>query len=223
MKKFIPCHNPFILCGHGGGIPRGGYLRPRRYAASPTTGGNPRNAPRSASFVIGCLVLAVSIGLNFFAPSTALALEGDWQADVLSGAWMMPEREIYGGGAEFAVRYHVLDGLSAGAGVGAYGVRNAQRDRSHGVYVARIGMLYALDILQWVPSAGVHFSALFSEDNAYSWHRDGHGLGIDFDIHLQYRGVLHWGFGIFASYHLVFTDLDYITVGVSVSWFSGEF
>ena len=156
-------------------------------------------------------------------PSVALALEGDWEAGGLGLAYLQPGRDIYGGGAELFARYAVTDGFSLSAGAAAYGVRSQKFNKSFGLYTLRIGGVYSLDILQWVPSVGVHFSSQFSENRDYSWHRGGKGLGIDFGAQIHYRGIRHFGIGVFYRYHLVFIACDYHTVGISVSWFSGDF
>ena len=122
-------------------------------------------------------------------PSAAYALEGDWEAGGLGLAYLQPGRDIYGGGAELFARYAVTDGFSLSAGAAAYGVRSQKYNKSFGLYTLRIGGVYALDILQWVPSVGVHFSSQFSENRDYSWHRGGKGLGIDFGAQIQYRGI----------------------------------
>ena len=154
----------------------------------------------------------------------AVALEGDWEVGMSPGAVIMPSRDIYGGGAELFARYSVLDGLDIGVGAGAYGAHHGD-DGGHalGIYSVRAGVMYALDILQWVPRAGVHISSIFSEDDRFSWHRGGHGMGIDFDIQVQYRGIRHVGIGVFFGYRLVFTDHDMMLAGLTVSWISGEF
>ena len=156
-------------------------------------------------------------------PVSAYALEGDWEAGGLGLAYLPPGRDIYGGGAEAYARYAVTDGFSLSAGAAAYGVRSQKYNKAFGLYTLRIGGVYALDILQWVPSIGVHFSSQFSENRDYSWHRGGKGLGIDFGIQIQYRGIRHLGIGLIYRYHLVFIASDYHTVGISISWFSGDF
>ena len=50
-----------------------------------------------------------------------------------------------------------------------------------------------------------------------------HGMGIDFDIGIQYRGIRQFGIGLYFSYHLVFTDTDYMTAGITLQWYSGMF
>ena len=48
-------------------------------------------------------------------------------------------------------------------------------------------------------------------------------MGIDFDIGIQYRGIRQFGIGLYFSYHLVFTDTDYMTAGITLQWYSGMF
>ena len=156
-------------------------------------------------------------------PASAYALEGDWEVGGNAEAILLPSPDIYGGGAEFFARYSVIDGLSLDFGAGFYGARQKDIDLSLGLYTLRFGIFYALDVLQWVPGVGLHVSALFSENEDRKWHRDGHGMGMDFDIFVQYRGIRHLGIGIIFSYHLVFVDVDYMTVGISFSWNSGMF
>ncbi len=155
--------------------------------------------------------------------ASAQALEGDWEIGGAPGAILMPSRDIYGGGAELFARYSIIDGLSLNMGAGFYGAQQTDLNNSLGLYTLRTGIFYALDVLQWVPGIGVNISALFSENDAWKFHRDGHGMGIDFDIYVQYRGIRHIGIGVFFSYHLVFVDADYMTVGLSLSWYSGMF
>ena len=156
-------------------------------------------------------------------PAPVLALEGDWELAGDASAFLMPDHELYGAGAEFLARYSVLDGFSLGAGLGAFGVRDGNLARSHALFRLHAGASYALDVLQWVPGVGVHFSALFAADDARKWHRDAHGLGLDFEAFVQYRGIRHLGIALFFRYHVVFADSDYMTVGLRFSWFSGEF
>ena len=156
-------------------------------------------------------------------PSAALALEGDWEAGGMGAAILQPAHDIYGGGAELYARYALTDSFSLSAGAAAYGVRSQKFNKSFGLYTLRAGAVYAIDILQWVPSFGIHFSSLFSENDNYSWHRGGKGLGIDFGAQIQYRGIRHLGIGLFYRYHLVFIACDYHTMGISISWFSGDF
>ena len=156
-------------------------------------------------------------------PVSAYALEGDWEVGGLGAAILQPGHDIYGGGAEAYARYALTDGFSLSAGAAIYGAHSQKFNKSFGLYTLRVGGVYALDILQWVPSIGVHFSALFSENDNYSWHRGGKGLGIDFGAQIQYRGIRHLGIGLFYRYHLVFIACDYHTLGISISWFSGDF
>lgn len=169
------------------------------------------------------LFILFALGMAASFPSIALALEGDWEAGTNMGAILMPSRDIYGGGAELFARYSVLDGFSIGAGAGFYGAQQTELKSSLGLYTLRVGAAYALDVLQWVPGVAFHVSALFSEDKAWKWHKDGHGMGVDFDFFVQYKGIRHLGIGVFFSYHLVFVDADYMTVGINLSWFSGMF
>ncbi len=154
---------------------------------------------------------------------SAHALEGDWEIGASPSAILMPSHHIYGGGTELFTRYSVIDGLSLNAGAGFYGAQQTDLKNALGLYTLRLGVFYALDVLQWVPGVGINLSALFSEDKTYDYHRGGHGMGVDFDIYVQYRGIRHLGIGLFFSYHLVFVDADYMTVGLSFSWNSGMF
>ena len=165
----------------------------------------------------------LTLFLLFGIASPAFALEGDWETGGMGSAVLMPARSIYGGGGEFFARYALTDGFSLSGGAAVYGVHSQKLKKSFGLYSMRVGGVYALDILQWVPSFGVHFSALFSENENYSWHRSGKGLGLDFGAQIQYRGIRHFAVGLFYRYHLVFTGCDYHTLGISVSWISGDF
>ncbi len=156
-------------------------------------------------------------------PLTAHALEGDWEIGGNAETILMYSRDIYGGGGKFFARYSVLDGFSLGASAGFYGAQDTDIKKSLGIYTLSLDMIYALDILAWVPGAGISLSSLFSENKVWKWHNKGHGLSLDFDVFVQYRGIRHLGIGIFFSYHLVFVDADYITVGLGISWFSGMF
>ena len=155
--------------------------------------------------------------------TNAFALEGDWEVGGAPSAFFMPSRNIYGGGAELFGRYAVLDGLSVSFAAGAYGVRDTDIQRAFGLYSLRAGLFYSLDVLQWVPAIGLNLSALFSEDDTYLWHKNGHGLSVDFDFQILYRGIRHLGIGVFFSYHIVLVDEDYMTAGLTFSWFSGMF
>ncbi|MBR4984496.1 MAG: hypothetical protein IKY83_01990 [Proteobacteria bacterium] len=168
------------------------------------------------------IVLAMT-ALSAFCGREVLALEGDWELGALPAAFMMPSTDIYGAGAELYARYDVIDGLSLNIGAGFYGAQQTVIKHSLGLYTLRAGIFYALDVLQWVPGIGINLSALFSESQMMYFHREGHGMGIDFDLYVQYRGIRHFGIGIFASYHLVFIDADYITAGLTISWYSGMF
>ena len=168
-------------------------------------------------------ILLAMIALSAISGRDALALEGDWELGALPAAFMMPSPDIYGAGAELYARYDVLDGLSINMGAGFYGAQQTTFKQPLGLYTIRAGIFYALDVLQWVPGVGINVSALFSESNMMYFHREGHGMGIDFDLYVQYRGIRHFGIGIFASYHLVFVDADYITAGLTISWYSGMF
>lgn len=138
-------------------------------------------------------------------------------------AILMPSHNIYGGGMELYARYSVIDGLSLNAGAGFYGAKQTDLNAALGLYTLRVGLFYVLDVLQWVPGVGINISSLSSEDKTYDYHRKGNGMGVDFDIYVQYRGIRHLGIGLFFSYHLVFTDVDYMTAGLSLSWYSGMF
>lgn len=175
-------------------------------------------------YTLRAAVLASAmLTMNCIASHDALALEGDWELGALPAAFMMPSFDIYGAGSELFARYDVIDGLSIHAGAGFYGTQQTTLQKPLGLYTLRAGIFYALDVLQWVPGVGINLSALFSESRLHNFHRDGHGMGIDFDLYVQYRGIRHLGIGIFASYHLVFIDADYITAGLSISWYSGMF
>ena len=172
--------------------------------------------------IVSILVFMIAfacVGVN------AWALEGDWEAGGAPAAFLLPTRDIYGAGAELYARYDVLDGLSVNFGAGFYGAQQTVIKQSLGLYTLRAGIFYAFDVLQWVPGVGLNISALFSENTLWKWHRDGNGMGVDFDIYVQYRGIRNVGIGIFFSYHLVFADLDsnYMTTGFTFSWYSGMF
>ena len=175
-------------------------------------------------------LIEAAIGLGLCAsPVSAWALEGDWEVggDVTS-VFMVTPGSIGVGGDIFA-RYNIYDGLSLSAGAGAYYMHSSdeivsgRKMGSFGLYTLRVGIYYALDIINWVPSAGIHLDTYFSENNDWKWHRDGKGFGVDAEIQIQYRGIRHLGIGLFFSYHLMFTSPDYMTLGLSASWFSGEF
>ncbi len=159
----------------------------------------------------------------FFATSDAHGLEGDWTAGAAPAAIIIPQKDVYGGGASIFARYAVLDALELGLSSGFYGARNTKNKYALGLYNVRFGVNCILDILQWVPSAGIHFSALFSEDSREKYHRGGRGLALDFEVGVQYRGIRQFGIGIFFAYHLVFIDDDYMTAGISLQWHSGLF
>lgn len=169
--------------------------------------------------ILSLLTFAVSL----LCCSRAYALEGDWETGAQVGAIILPKRDIYGAGAEFFARYTVIHGLSVSLGAGAYGAQQSELKYPLGLYTLRAGVVYTLDILEWVPGAGIHLSSLFSEDKHAVWHDDGKGLGIDLDIYVEYRGIRQLGLGIFLGYRLVFAGPDYVTTGVSVSWHSGLF
>ncbi|MBQ8038223.1 MAG: hypothetical protein IJ268_14635 [Proteobacteria bacterium] len=168
-------------------------------------------------------ILLTALPMASLNSKEAQALESDWELGALPAAFMMPSFDIYGAGTELFARYDVIDGLSLNAGAGFYGAQQTTLQKPLGLYTLRAGAFYALDVLQWVPGIGINLSALFSESRLHNFHRDGHGMGIDFDLYVQYRGIRHLGIGIFASYHLVFVDADYITAGLSISWYSGMF
>ena len=134
-----------------------------------------------------------------------------------------PAADIYGAGASIFARYAILDSLELGASAGFYGAQHTKDKRALGLYNIRLGANYVLDVLQWVPWAGIYISSIFSEDTHKKWHKDGHGMGIDFDIGIQYRGIRQFGIGLYFSYHLVFTDTDYMTAGITLQWYSGMF
>lgn len=154
-------------------------------------------------------------------PSTSHALEGDWELGGDVAAFLMPHRDLYGGGGEFIARYSVLDGLSVGAGFGIYGARQTTSRENLALFQLNLGVHYALDVLEWIPGVGVQFSSLF--DDSGTFHRDGHGLAVDFEAFVQYRGFRQIGIAIFFRYALVFVDDDFMTVGLRFSWFSGLF
>lgn len=182
-----------------------------------------RFASKNKAFILSILLSIGAFFVTFLPPQNSLALEGDWTAGASPAAFIMPQNAIYGAGTDLFARYSVLDGLDIGGGFGIYGAKNTKANKALGIYSLRVGAVYNLDILQWVPSAGIHLSALFSEDKLEKWHRKGNGLAIDFDLSVQYRGIRHWGIGAFFSYHLVFTDDDYMTVGLIIQWYSGRF
>ena len=169
------------------------------------------------------IILFTLLTLCFVPISSAFALEGDWEIGGAPTAFLLPARNIYGGGAEFFARYSVLDGLSVGLAAGAYGARITEINHSLGLYTLRAGLFYSLDVLQWVPVIGLNVSSIFSKDEIYLWHRNAHGMSVDFDFQLLYRGIRHLGIGVFFSYHIVLVDEDYMTTGLTISWFSGMF
>lgn len=159
-----------------------------------------------------------------YASEDAYALEGDAEAGAMLGAILSPSENVYGGGVEFYGRYCVVDGLSVGGGVGIYGARDLDLKRDLGLYNIRLGLVYALDILEWVPAVGLHVSELLSEAKHLTWNKNaGSGFGVDFDVQVQYRGIRSLGLAIFFSYHLAFTASDYMTAGFAVSWHSDVF
>ena len=181
--------------------------------------------PKWKSWLTGAV-----FGLGIAAcPVSAYALEGDWEVggDVTSVFMFSPGG--IGVGGDFFAKYNIYDGLSLTGMVGAHYVHssheleNKLKLGSFGLYSIRAGIDYALDIINWVPSAGIHLESYFSDNKDYHWHRHGKGFGLDADIQIQYRGVRHLGIGLFLGYHFMFTSPDYITLGINVSWFSGEF
>lgn len=172
-------------------------------------------------------IVSILLWMTFFVcvGGNAWALEGDWEVGGSPSVFLLPSRDIYGAGAELYARYDVLDGLSVGVGAGFYGTQQTVIEQSMGMYTLRAGIFYSFDVLQWVPGVGLNVSALFSENELWKWHRDGNGIGVDFDVYVQYRGIRNVGIGVFFSYHLVFADLDsnYMTAGLMFSWYSGMF
>ncbi len=170
------------------------------------------------------ILLATSITLSLAAPTSSYALEGDAEAGAMLNAIMSPQRNLYGGGVELYARYCFVDGLSVSGGFGLYGARDIDFNRDVGLYYGRLGLIYALDILEWVPAVGIHFSEIISESKNLSWNMDaGHGLGIDFDFQIQYRGIRNIGIALVFAYHLAFTADDYMTAGFSFAWHSDSF
>ena len=176
------------------------------------------------------LLIASAFATSLLAfPLSASALEGDWEiGGDLAGAFFI--NGAMGGGAELFARYNIYDGLSISGGLAGYAIHATAPDTgklrpkvNFGLYSMRVGIFYALDIINWVPSAGIHISTFFSENKDWKWHRGGNGFGADFDLQVQYRGIRHLGIGLGLSYHLMFTSPDYFTVNLSASWFSGEF
>lgn len=166
-------------------------------------------------------ILLLSIVL--FSSETAYAIEGDCEAGGIVTAFLSPQANVYGGGAEFYFRYNVLDGLAFSAHLGLVGARDKFRQNDLGLYYARVGFVYALDILEWVPVAGIHLGEVLSEAKEHPWKGGANGLSIDFDAQLSYRGFRHVGIGLHFTYHLVFTADDYMSVGLSASWHSDSF
>ena len=156
-------------------------------------------------------------------PATAHALEGDCEAGIIAKAFISPQANIYGGGAELYFAYDALDGLSFHVAAGFYGGYELDIDDAVGLYNMRVGLMYALDILEWVPAIGVHFSELMSESGNQPWADGYNGWAVDFDLQVEYRGIRNVGIGFHFTYHLVFTNDDYMTAGFSVSWHSDTF
>ncbi len=158
----------------------------------------------------------------FVAPQSAYAFEGDCEAGFIAKAIIAPSPSIYGGGAEFYFGYEVLDGLAFHAAAGFYAANNSKIG-TFGLYNVRIGAMYALDIIEWVPAIGIHFSELMTESDKVTWNEGYNGWAIDFDAQVEYRGIRHVGLGLHFTYHLVFTKDDYMTLGLSVSWHDDSF
>jgi|GEM_PF-2416826 len=163
------------------------------------------------------------LGVAILSCSKAHALEGEWEIGAMPMALIMPQGDTYGGGLEVFGRYAVTDGLKINAAFAASANKFILTGDILGLYYARIGVIYSLDILEWVPSAGLHISALFSEHERHRWTKSDNGMGIDFDLMVQYRGIRNLGIGLGFTYHLVFVGRDYMTIGLSFSWFSGDF
>ena len=157
------------------------------------------------------------------APVSAYAVEGDCEAGMIAKALMSPQANIYGGGAELYFAYDALDGLSFHVAAGFYAGHELELDKTMGLYNIRLGFMYALDILTWVPAVGIHFSELLSESGDQPWTNNYNGWAIDFDAQVEYRGIRNVGIGLHFTYHLVFTNDDYMTAGISVSWHSDSF
>lgn len=158
-----------------------------------------------------------------YVPSTAFALEGDCEAGGIATSLISPNAEVYGGGLEIYFRYYVLDGLAFSAHLGFVGARDKKRAKDLGLYYTRVGFVYALDILEWVPAAGIHLAEVISEAKEHPWQGGANGLSLDFDAQISYRGFRHVGIGLHFTYHLVFQSSDYMSLGLSVSWHSDAF
>ena len=169
------------------------------------------------------IILITTLVISSWICSPSQAFEGDWEAGASPSAFLMPSRDIYGGGAELFARYTVIHGLNISMGAGFYGAKRTSLDDALGLYTLRAGAIYTLDILEWVPGVGLHVSALFSEDKKDIWHDKGKGMGLDFDIFIQYRGIRSLGIALFFAYHLVFVGPDYMTTGFSFTWHSDRF
>ena len=161
--------------------------------------------------------------ITLFPLSTAYALEGDCEAGGIATSFLSPDAKVYGGGAEFYFRYSVLDGLSFSAHLGLVGARDRVRQQDLGLYYTRVGFVYALDILEWVPALGIHVCEVISEAKEHPWKGGANGLSLDFDFQLAYRGIRQVGLGLNFTYHSVFKTSDYMSVGFSVSWHSDSF
>jgi len=165
---------------------------------------------------------ALCFAAALFAPQSAYALEGDCEAGLIAKAIIAPSPKIYGGGAELYFAYEAIDGLAFHVAAGFYAANNKDIG-TFGLYNVRVGAMYALDIIEWVPAFGIHFSELMSESDKVTWNDGYNGWGVDFDAQVEYRGIRNVGIGLHFSYHLVFTKEDYMTLGLSVSWHDDSF
>lgn len=175
---------------------------------------------KSIQFNIFSLILS-SFLLIFSA--SASAIEGEWETGGTLQAMIAPSPKIFGAGLEVYARYSLTDSIKLSGGFTASAGYWQPEKKSIGIYSVRLGALYALDILEWVPSFGLHLSGHFSENKRFAWNKTQNGMGLDFDLIIQYRGFRQFGIGFAFSYHLLFVNADYLGIGLTFSWFSDEF
>ena len=177
--------------------------------------------------IVNIIAILLAAAVFYFHPQKAEAIEGEWTAGGAPIFDIMPHWNAVGPGGELFARYAISDGFRLSADFQASAMLNIgkQPQPTFGLYKIRLGVLYALDILTFIPFAGIHLTGVFSELPLFEWNYG--SLGLDLDIGFEYRRWRTFSLGFQFSYHILFADIrrlpDFMTFGFFFAWNSDPF
>ncbi len=165
----------------------------------------------------------------------ALAIEDEWSIGAGPALASLPNHEngTIGLGASAFVRYAFTDALRGAVGlvVAHHLAAPAMDDHPDApaftLFIPRVGVVYAIDILDLIPYLTLDATAYFADAAFFPDADRTMAFGMAVGLGLDYRGWRAFSIGGEVAYHALLSDLAeypaYLTFGLHATWHSDPF